>query len=58
MEISGSSIRHRTGVPKAQSSSETDSLNINPTSQTRTLQQTQTEADTETARQSGKFTSR
>lgn len=53
MEISGSSIRHRTGVPKAQSSSETDSLNINPTIPTRTLQQTQTEADNATARQSG-----
>lgn len=52
MEISGSSIRHRTGVPKAQSSSETDSLNINPTIPTRTLQQTQTEADNATARQS------
>lgn len=52
MEISGSSIRHRTGVPKAQSSSETDSLNISPTIPTRTLQQTLTEADNATARQS------
>lgn len=51
MEISGSSIRHRNDVPKAQSSSETNSFNINPTSSARTLQQTQAEADNATSPQ-------
>lgn len=51
MEISGSSIRHRNDIPKAQSSSETNSFNINPTSSARTLQQTQAEADNATSRQ-------
>lgn len=41
MEISGSSIRHRTGVPKETNSS------------AKTLQQTQTEADITPAQQSG-----
>lgn len=58
MEIFGTSIRHRTGLPKSQSPSETDSLNINSTSPARTLQQAQTEEDNAAARQSGNFTSR
>lgn len=52
MDIFGSGIRHRTGVPKAQSSSDADSVTA------RTFQQTQTEADNATARQKGNFTSR
>lgn len=55
MDISGSSIRHRNDVPKAQSSSETNSFNINPTSSARTLQQTQAEADNATFRQPGRI---
>lgn len=55
MEISGSSIRHRNDIPKAQSSSETNSFNINPTSSARTLQQTQAEADNATSRQPGRI---
>lgn len=55
MEISGSSIRHRNDIPKAQSSSETNSLNINPTSSARTLQQTQAETDNATSRQPGRI---
>lgn len=55
MEISGSSIRHRNDVPKAQSSSETNSFNINPTSSARTLQQTQAEADNATSPQPGRI---
>lgn len=51
MEIFGSSIGHRNDVPKTQSSSETNSFNINPTSSARTLQQTQAEADNATSRQ-------
>lgn len=53
MDTFGSSIRHRTGVPKAQSPSDTDSVKINATSLARPLQPTQTEADNATARQSG-----
>lgn len=52
MEIFGTSIRHRTGLPKSQSPSETGSLNINSTSPARTLQQAQTEEDNAAARQS------
>lgn len=54
MEISGSSTRHRTGVPEAQSPSDTDSVKINAASPARTLRQDQTEADNPTARQSGR----
>lgn len=57
MDILGSSLRHRTGVPKAQSPSETNSVRINSTSPARTLQQTQTEANNATAQKSGNFTS-
>lgn len=49
MEISGSSIRHRTGVPK-----ETNSLKISSTSSAKTLQ-LQNEADNATSRQSGRI---
>lgn len=52
MDTFGSSIRHRTGVPKVQSPSDTDSVKINATSLARPLQPTQTEADNATARQS------
>lgn len=55
MEISGSSIRHRNDIPKAQSSSETNSFNINPTSSARTLQQTQAGANNATSRQPGRI---
>lgn len=55
MEIFGSSIGHRNDVPKTQSSSETNSFNINPTSSARTLQQTQAEADNATSRQPGRI---
>lgn len=55
MEIFGSSIGHRKDVPKTQSSSETNSFNINPTSSARTLQQTQAEADNATSRQPGRI---
>lgn len=51
MEISGSSKRHRTGVSRAQS--DTDSVKINSASPARNLQQDQAEADNATARQTG-----
>lgn len=54
MEISGSSKRHRTGVPRAQSPSDTDSVKINSASPARNLQQDQAEADNATARQTGR----
>lgn len=52
MEISGSSIRHRTGVPK-----ETNSLKISSTSSTSSAKtlQLQNEADNATSRQSGRI---
>lgn len=54
MEISDRSISHRIEEPKAQSLLETNSFYINQTSQARTLQQTQTDADNATAGQQGR----